>query len=395
MSDILSLSKKYVEQLLTDKLSDNIVYHNLKHTQRVVKSTSQILGSLKLTAQENQNILIAAWFHDSGYTQGCKDHEEKSCVIATSFLTEQQYPKEDIGLICSYIMATKMSHVPISLPEKIIRDADSSHFGHKTYIETSNFLKKELSRLGTVNYSAKEWRNENIKMFSKKHQFHTDYAKDNWQKGKENNLKRLKKGKKEEKDFVKKEKLKMKFKEESPERTAQTMYRVALRNHLSLSSIADTKANILLSVNAIIISLALSNLIPKLDNPSNHYLVIPTALFVLFSLTSMILSILATRPNITSGAFTQKDVEDKKVNLLFFGNFHKMNLDDYENAMNIMIKDKDYLNNALTKDLFFLGKVLNRKYKILRTTYTIFMIGIILSVVAFGIAYQMFGVDRV
>ena len=53
------------------------------------------------------------------------------------------------------------------------------------------------------------------------------------------------------------------------------MFRVALRNHITLSDIADTKANILLSVNAIIISLVLSNLLPKLDNPSNHYLNFP------------------------------------------------------------------------------------------------------------------------
>ena len=56
-----------------------------------------------------------------------------------------------------------------------------------------------------------------------------------------------------------------------PERGVETMFRVALKNHMTLSNIADTKANILLSVNAIIMSLALSTLLPVLDNPSNHY----------------------------------------------------------------------------------------------------------------------------
>ena len=67
------------------------------------------------------------------------------------------------------------------------------------------------------------------------------------------------------------------------------------------------KANILLSVNAIIVSLVLSNLIPKLDNPSNQYLIYPTVIFTLFTITAMILSVLATRPNITSGKFTKED----------------------------------------------------------------------------------------
>ncbi|MEM8848209.1 MAG: Pycsar system effector family protein, partial [Bacteroidota bacterium] len=161
-----------------------------------------------------------------------------------------------------------------------------------------------------------------------------------------------------------------------------------------LSDIADTKANILLSVNAIIISLVLANLIPKLDNPSNTYLIYPTLIFIVFSVVSMVLSILATRPNVTSGKFTKQDVEEKKVNLLFFGNFHKMNLDEYEWALQELVKDKEYVYSSLTKDLYFLGLVLDKKYKILRLTYNIFMVGMIVSVIAFGIAFRFFGPDR-
>ena len=166
------------------------------------------------------------------------------------------------------------------------------------------------------------------------------------------------------------------------------MFRVALKNHMTLSNIADTKANILLSVNAIIVSLALSNLLPKLDNPSNSHLLIPTIVFVAFTVASIVLSILATRPNVTEGKFTKEDVADKKVNLLFFGNFHQMKLDDFEWGISEMMVDRDYLYSSLTKDLYFLGLVLNRKYKILRITYTVFMIGIIISVLAFAISFK-------
>jgi hypothetical protein len=180
-----------------------------------------------------------------------------------------------------------------------------------------------------------------------------------------------------------------KEKSEVPERGIETMFRVALKNHMTLSNIADTKANILLSVNAIIISLALSNLLPKLDKPSNEYLIIPTVVFVVFTVASIILSILATRPNVTEGKFNKEDVANKKVNLLFFGNFHQMKLNDFEWAISEMMEDKGYLYNSLTKDLYFLGLVLNKKYKILRLTYTVFMIGIIVSVLAFAISFKM------
>ncbi len=108
----------------------------------------------------------------------------------------------------------------------------------------------------------------------------------------------------------------------------------------------------------------------------------------------MVLAVLATRPNITSGQFTKEDVANKKVNLLFFGNFHKMKLSDYEWAISELVKDKDYIYSSLTKDLYFLGLVLHRKYKILRLTYVIFMVGIVISVLAFAVAFAYFGPQR-
>lgn len=207
-------------------------------------------------------------------------------------------------------------------------------------------------------------------------------------------MKKIEKEQKTEKEIAKKESIKAKYKSESPDRGIQTLFRVTLKNHLTLSDIADTKANILLSVNAIIISVVLSNLIPKLDNPSNAYLIYPTVIFVSFSVVSMVLAVLATRPNVTSGQFTKEDVKNKKVNLLFFGNFHKMKLPDYEWAIQELVKDKEYIYTSLTKDLYFLGLVLNRKYNILRTTYTIFIIGIVVSVISFALAFH-FSPERI
>jgi hypothetical protein len=82
-------------------------------------------------------------------------------------------------------------------------------------------------------------------------------------------------------------------------------------------------------------------------------------------------------------------VAKKKVNLLFFGNFHQMPLNEFEWAMQEMMQDKNYLYGSLTKDLYFLGLVLNRKYNLLRITYTVFMVGIVVSVIAFGLAFAL------
>jgi hypothetical protein len=90
------------------------------------------------------------------------------------------------------------------------------------------------------------------------------------------------------------------------------LFRVTLSNHTRLSGIADSKANILLSVNAIIISIALSSLIPKLDNAHNSHLVIPTFIMLMFSVVSIIFAILSTRPKVTTGTFTRQDIKDEK-----------------------------------------------------------------------------------
>jgi len=369
MSDIVEKTKAFATDLLTNSLDPKHLYHNLRHTERVVKSTKELLDAHTLIEEDKEVLLLTAWFHDTGYTQGTENHEETSCLIAEEFLTEQDYDNEKIQKIVGCIRATKRFYKPQNIQEKIIRDADSSHFAQKSYGETSDYLREELSLLGIADYSTKEWGNANIEMFKKEHQFYTDYALENWQEGKNKNLKKLVKDKKTEKEIAKKEALKAKYKSESPDRGIQTLFRVTLKNHLTLSDIADTKANILLSVNAIIISVALSNLIPKLDNPSNTYLVYPTLIFLIFSVVSMVLAVFATRPNITSGQFSKEDVANKKVNLLFFGNFHKMKLADYEWAIGELVKDKEYIYSSLTKDLYFLGLVLHRKYKILRLTY--------------------------
>lgn len=395
MSDIIEKTKVFATDLLTNVLDSKHLYHNLRHTERVVKSTKELLDAHDLTEEDHEILIISAWLHDTGYTEGTENHEQSSCALADGFLRKEGYPEDKLRDVCDCIMATKRFYEPQNLREEIIRDADSSHFGQKSYLETADYLREELALLGIKEYSNKEWRKANMIMFRTEHRFYTDYAKENWQSGKDKNLKKLVKEKKVEKEIAKKEALKAKYKSESPDRGVQTLFRVTLKNHLTLSDIADTKANILLSVNAIIISVALSNLIPKLDNPSNTYLIFPTLIFLTFSVVSMVLAVLATRPNITSGEFTKDDVAEKKVNLLFFGNFHKMKLSDYEWAIGELVKDKDYIYSSLTKDLYFLGLVLHRKYKILRLTYVIFMVGIVISVIAFALAFAYLGPDRV
>lgn len=387
MTELIEKTKDHVSHLLTNKLPKQFIYHNNVHTQRVYKSTKEIIENSHFNEEEVLILKLAALLHDVGYIESRDGHEEASALIAIDFLSNENVPQHIIDQVAQTIRATKIDILPTNELEKTICDADASHFAKSYFEEASEYLRQELKLLNIADHSLDSWRACNIEMFTTQHQYYTKYAIKNWKPKKDNHLVAMLNEQRKYKKSKKKEKLKAKLKDQSPEKGVQSMFRITLRNHIKLSDIADTKANILLSVNAIIISVALSNLIPKLDK--NEFLIVPTVVFMIFSIVSMILSVLATRPNITSGKFTKEDVEKKRVNLLFFGNFHKMSLDQFEWAINEMMNDKEYIYSALTKDLYFLGLVLDRKYRILRITYTVFIIGIVLSAIAFAVFFRI------
>ena len=113
------------------------------------------------------------------------------------------------------------------------------------------------------------------------------------------------------------------------------MYRTAYRTHVNLSSIADNKANIMLSINAIIISITISTLVPNFE--SNEKLILPTIVLLVVCLGSIIFATLSTRPKVTEGKVTRSDIEQKRSNLLFFGNFYNMPLEDFHWGMTEML----------------------------------------------------------
>lgn len=395
--DILKISEDYAKNLLKDKLSSVYTYHNLDHTIQVVEKIKILAKEENINPEDTENLLLAGWFHDLGYVDDADNHEEESRKIASDFLKQHQFSEERIAKIGELILATDKFYKPKNHLEEVIKDADLYHLASDDYFRICENLRQEIKEVHHQKFSKQQWSELNIVFFSK-HQFYTKYAKENWQPIKEKNVDRilsniqnLKEEKKKknsednDKALLNKKKLE---KLESPERGIETMFRVTLNNHTKLSQIADSKANILLSVNAIIISVALSTLIPKLDAPSNSHLIVPTFIMIMSSVACIILAIMSTRPKVSSGTFTRKEIEEKKVNLLFFGNFYKMPMEEYLWAMKEMMSDRQYLYDTMIKDLYYLGIVLNRKYKLLRLTYTVFTIGIIASVIAFVVAFR-------
>lgn len=187
--------------------------------------------------------------------------------------------------------------------------------------------------------------------------------------------KKGKKKKKETKSIVEKSK------------SAQVMFKTALRNHIDLTNIADNKANIILSINAIIITIALPLL--SAYAPANHHLIVPAICLLVTSVASIIYGALVTRPIKMIGKTDLSKLHEGKSNLFFFGNFYEMDIEEYRKGVRTIVQDEELLDNAIMTDLYYLGQALGKKYALLRKCYTVFMIGMTLTVVTFAIAFYL------
>ena len=164
-------------------------------------------------------------------------------------------------------------------------------------------------------------------------------------------------------------------------RGIETMFRTSYRTHLNLSGIADNKANIMISINGIIISILLASVSPRIGEiPA---LLLPTAVFLVTCVVSMIYAILAARPRVTSLHVSLEDVRENKANLLFFGNFVSMAEDDFVVGMHELMGNTDQLYTNMIRDIYSLGGVLNKKYALIRVSYTVFMLGLSVGVALF------------
>lgn len=390
--NLTSAAEKYVKQYFRDHIDEKYFYHNFQHTCDVIEAARRLAVGYTLSPKDTEALILAAWFHDTGYDQGAAGHEARGQVNARRFLTQHGYPEASIQRVEHLIEATQIKFQPRNLLEEIIRDSDYSHLGSELYWDRCSRVRQELLMTRQSFLTEEEWVQNELDFISN-HHYHTELARQYFDNGKFKNIKQLKKYQQrinpseetdEERKWKKqKKKTEKELKELNLGRGVETMYRNTYRTHLNLSAIADNKANIMLSINAIIMSIVISSLIPNFN--THPELIGPTFLLLAVCLGALVFAILSTRPKITKGEFTREDIANKQTNLLFFGNFYNMKLDDFNWGMTEMIKDRDFLYSSMTRDIYFLGKVLAQKYRYLRICYGIFMYGLIAVVIAFGL----------
>jgi len=392
--EILDQVKTHIERAFASRLDDKLVYHNLAHTEHVVKHAVELANYYKLDDKDFFIVLAASWFHDLGYIDKWDQHEQRGSEEAEAFLTEQGVDQSTIDAIKGCILATKMPQSPVGLLQQIVCDSDLYHLGSDDFKDRNRTMRKETENLLGKNIDKDIWRIGTIKLMES-HHYHTDYCINKLSQKKKQNLEALKAKVQQDLADAQFEALpkkatateEKKAKSNRPERGIETMFRITSGNHQRLSDMADNKAHIMISTNSIILSVILSILLRKLED--NPQLIIPTMILLIVCVVTMVFSILSTRPTVPPGRFTLQDIEDKNTNLLFFGNFYRMGLPEYNAGIQKMMEDREYLYGSLIKDIYSQGVVLGRKYRLLRIAYNVFMYGIVASVIAFLVAIAL------
>ncbi len=180
---------QYAINLLQHKILPAFTYHNLDHTLDVVDACAQLAELEGIDEESNRLLLIAAYYHDTGWTAISKldsdtynaaraMHEQRAVQIAREILPTYGFTTEEIETIARLILATKLGHTPMDILEQVIADADMSPIGQvpSSFLRTNTALRQELTAFGMTVKDA-EWY-ENQKEFLDGCSYHTVSARD-------------------------------------------------------------------------------------------------------------------------------------------------------------------------------------------------------------------------
>jgi predicted metal-dependent HD superfamily phosphohydrolase len=392
LSPLVKEAKAYVTSLFEKEAPAHLTYHSLRHTEKVAKEARALAATAALNPDDTEALLLAAWFHDTGYLDVYDGHEFRSMERAAAWLTEHGVEAGRVQLVKDLIKATHRDEKPQTDLQELLVDADMSNLASDDFRASAELLRTEWELVMGKTYSNPEWAELQL-AFMAAHKYYSDAGKDRYRKPFKANLK-------EQRDQLKKNEKKAKKKEEDltgtfaqPKRGIETMFRTMYSNHMKLSDMADKKASMMISLNAVLMSVIITYLGAKSSalGPAftrNPVLAVPMGILLLTSLGSVVTAILSAQPDVTSFKWLKRSPQvatNRRVNLLFFGNFTKLSLDNFQSGMRELMRQKDGLYVNMITDVYYLGEVLDRKYGLLRRSYTIFMVGLILTVLSFCI----------
>ncbi|MCK4989554.1 MAG: hypothetical protein KAS29_03675, partial [Bacteroidales bacterium] len=149
-------SEKYIRNLFEKEIQESLRYHDIVHTEYVAGQAERIGQNSGLSKEELQIVIVAAWFHDSGFVSRSDGHEAESQNIARKFLTTKAIPEEFIKKVLICIEATKMPQDPgDNLLAQVVCDADMAYLSEDFYMGRTILLRKEWNHESETKLSKK------------------------------------------------------------------------------------------------------------------------------------------------------------------------------------------------------------------------------------------------
>ena len=181
----LELKEKIFDDL-SNILDGNYSYHNLDHTKRVISAAVKIGSNYDLSDKDWRCLLTACLLHDYGFIKSHIEHEKISVKFSSQILPKYGFSENEIEIINSLILVTKLEKKPKNLLESIIRDSDLEYLGSEDFIKISPLLKKEWINCEVVKSDSEFYKIQYE--FILNHSFYTDFMIKNSIKQKKVNL---------------------------------------------------------------------------------------------------------------------------------------------------------------------------------------------------------------
>lgn len=160
-----------------------------------------------------------------------------------------------------------------------------------------------------------------------------------------------------------------------------TFLRNSYRTHISLSALADRKSNIMVRLNSILIGLVIAFF--KMLVSYNEAAVTTGLIFLITALASLVFAAVAASPHITRNLNNDSNSLEVRQNLFFFGNYSRLDYERYRDALFSIAKEPEVIYENQIRDLYCLGKVLDKKFWLLKYSYGVFLWGLAATVLSF------------
>ncbi len=371
--------------LHNQKANPNLLYHSYAQTAAIVEQVETLSKTVKASPEVVEIALLAAYFHQTGYLENYQQAQAFSTSFAKQFLEKIGYPSTKIQHVIRTIEASYQGKAN-TIPEALLLDTMQYVRYGEQFNDWSGLLRMERELVLNESITKQAWQAEQLQALLNV-QFYTPYGKTTFAPLLGQNIvkqkNRVDKAKVVETEATATTRPFENIAFSGTDRGAQTYFRTNYRMHIDLSAIADNKANIMISVNSILISALITMLTWRNITQTNPSILLPAVMFLMTTLISLVFAILSSRPKVTNVNKKLKDLPSIKRNITFFGNFVRLPLEQYEEAIDEVLRNDELLYGNMSRDLYFLGQVLSKKYYHLKMSYDIFMIGFVLAVIAF------------